>query len=234
MASSTGAPTSWRIMCALGVGPEVVVGLCVERSLEMVVGLLAILKAGGAYLPLDPEYPAERLDYMMRDAGLGLLLTHSSLAATLPIPGGITRILLDRADTSGELVTAPSLNLHPEHPAYMIYTSESTGKPKGTANTHYGLLNRLSWMQDAYLLMPDDVVLQKTPFSFDVSVWEFFWPLITGARLALAAPGMHRDPAGLVETICKQGVTTLHFVPSMLKVFLSPVLHRGTAPHLQR
>jgi non-ribosomal peptide synthetase component F/acyl carrier protein len=221
-------------LCALGVGPEVVVGLCVERSLEMVVGLLAILKAGGAYLPLDPEYPAERLDYMMRDAGLGLLLTHSSLAATLPIPGGITRILLDRADTSGELVTAPSLNLHPEHPAYMIYTSGSTGKPKGTANTHYGLLNRLSWMQDAYLLMPDDVVLQKTPFSFDVSVWEFFWPLITGARLALAAPGMHRDPAGLVETICKQGVTTLHFVPSMLKVFLSPVLHRGTAPHLQR
>jgi amino acid adenylation domain-containing protein len=208
-------------LCALGVGPEVVVGLCVERSLEMVVGILAILKAGGAYLPLDPEYPAERLDYMVRDAGLGLLLTHSSLAATFPIPVGITRIFLDRADTSGELVTAPSLSLHPEHLAYMIYTSGSTGKPKGAANTHYGLLNRLSWMQDAYLLRPDDVVLQKTPFSFDVSVWEFFWPLITGARLVLAAPGVHRDPAGLVETICKQGVTTLHFVPSMLKVFLS-------------
>jgi amino acid adenylation domain-containing protein len=158
---------------------------------------------------------------MMGDARLGLLLTHGSLAATLPIPAGITRILLDRADTSGELETAPSVKLYPEHLVYMIYTSGSTGKPKGAANTHYGLLNRLSWMQDAYLLMPDDVVLQKTPFSFDVSVWELFWALITGARLVLAAPGVHRDPAGLVETICKHGVTTLHFVPSMLKVFLS-------------
>ena len=214
---------------ALGVGPDVLVGLCIERSLEMVVGLLAVLKAGGAYVPLDPEYPAERLQYMMNDAGLRVLLTHSSLAAALPIPAGLRRILLDQEDTAGEPDTAPSIDLHPEHLAYMIYTSGSTGTPKGAANTHDGLHNRLGWMQDAYRLTNEDVVLQKTPFSFDVSVWEFFWPLVTGARLVLAAPGAHRDPALLVETIRRQGVTTLHFVPSMLQVFLA---HEG-AQHCQ-
>ena len=111
--------------------------------------------------------------------------------------------------------------MHPENLAYLIYTSGSTGKPKGAGNTHAGLHNRLAWMQDAYGLTAADVVLQKTPFSFDVSVWEFFWPLITGARLVLAAPGAHRDPARLVETIRRQGVTTLHFVPSMLQAFLA-------------
>ena len=105
----------------------------------------------------------------------------------------------------------------------MIYTSGSTGQPKGAANTHAGLLNRLAWMQDAYGLTGDDVVLQKTPFSFDVSVWEFFWPLIAGARLVVAAPGAHRDPAQLVETIREHGVTTLHFVPSMLQAFMEHV-----------
>src|SRR5262249_4312825 len=206
---------------ARGVGPEVVVGLCLERSPAMVVALLAILKAGGAYLPLDPEYPAERLRYMMTDARLGLLLTDSRLAARLPVASAVQWLLLDKEDTSGAPDTAPGVALHPEHLAYMIYTSGSTGKPKGAANTHGGLHNRLRWMQDAYLLTPDDVVLQKTPFGFDVSVWEFFWPLMTGARLVLAAPGVHRDPAALAATICRQGVTTLHFVPSMLSVFLA-------------
>src|SRR5262249_46650114 len=117
--------------------------------------------------------------------------------------------------------TALAIDLHPDHLAYMIYTSGSTGQPKGAANTHAGLHNRLAWMQNEYRLTPDDVVLQKTPFSFDVSVWEFFWPLIAGARLVLAEPGAHRDPARLVETIRLHGVTTLHFVPSMLKAFLA-------------
>ncbi|MGA9033189.1 MAG: condensation domain-containing protein, partial [Sulfuricaulis sp.] len=191
----------------LGVGPETVVGLCVERSPEMVIGLLGILKAGAAYLPLDPEYPVERLNDMMRDSGLNVLLMQSSLVAAVPSPTGVTRILLDQDDMRAEPTTAPSVDLHPENLVYLIYTSGSTGKPKGAANTHHGLCNRLAWMQDAYKLTDQDVVLQKTPFSFDVSVWEFFWPLITGARLVLAAPGAHRDPARLVETIRQQGVT---------------------------
>ena len=152
----------------------------------------------------------------------------------LPLQDGVTRILLE-LDTSAAsssalaAVNAPPLDdLHADHLAYMIYTSGSTGKPKGAANTHAGLHNRLAWMQDAYGLTGDDVVLQKTPFSFDVSVWEFFWPLIVGAKLVMAAPGAHRDPARLVETIRHEGVTTLHFVPSMLQAFIEHVAVEGS------
>ncbi len=224
----------------LGVGPDVLVGVCAERSLELVVGLLAVLKAGGAYLPLDPEYPAGRLTDMVSDAGLRVVLLQGVAAGALPLQEGVTRILLDldeRGDETSALtsskaltsVSAPSLDdLHADHLAYMIYTSGSTGKPKGAANTHAGLHNRLAWMQDAYGLTGDDVVLQKTPFSFDVSVWEFFWPLIVGARLVVAAPGAHRDPARLVETIRRQRVTTLHFVPSMLQAFVEHVAWQQT------
>ena len=203
-----------------GVGPEVVVGLCIERSLDMLIGLLGVLKAGGAYLPLDPEYPTERLEYMMADVGVGLLLTHSSLSKALSILGKKKRVLLDHENVLKESNTLPSLCLHSENVAYIIFTSGSTGKPKGAANTHNALYNRLSWMQRAYHLTAEDAVLQKTPFSFDVSVWEFFWPLITGARLVLAAPGAHHNPAQLVELIKAQGITTLHFVPSMLQAFI--------------
>ncbi|HUS17077.1 MAG TPA: amino acid adenylation domain-containing protein, partial [Chloroflexia bacterium] len=162
----------------------------------------------------------QRLEYMMAEAGLALLLTHSSLLPTLAIPTALKCILLDQENPLDEPTTAPAVHLHPEHLAYVIFTSGSTGQPKGAANTHQGLHNRLQWMQDAYLLTNEDTVLQKTPFSFDVSVWEFFWPLIVGARLVLAAPGAHRDPARLIETIRMQGVTTLHFVPSMLQAFV--------------
>src|SRR5262249_55638701 len=159
---------------ALGVGAESVVGVCLERSLELVVALIGILKAGGAYLPLDPEYPAERLHYMMPDTRLTVLLTHSSVAASLIIPRGLRCVLLDQEDMSGKPKTALSTTPHPEQLVYTIFTSGSTGKPKGAANTHSALHNRLSWMQEAYRLTPGDAVLQKTPFSFDVSVWEFF------------------------------------------------------------
>ena len=206
-----------RLM-ALGVKPESKVGIAVERSVEMVVGLLAILKAGGAYVPLDPEYPAERLSYMLADSGISLLLTQSGL--DLP-QSAVPVLLLDTLDVSAEKVTNPDVMLSPENLAYVIYTSGSTGKPKGAANRHSALFNRLAWMQDAYELTPEDTVLQKTPFSFDVSVWEFFWPLITGAKLAVANPGDHRDPARLVELIQQYEVTTLHFVPSMLQAFLA-------------
>ncbi|MFL6966766.1 non-ribosomal peptide synthase/polyketide synthase [Pseudomonas alvandae] len=205
-----------------GVGPDVLVGIAVERSVEMVLGLLAILKAGGAYVPLDPEYPRDRLAYMFEDSGIGLLLTQQHLLDVLPIPDGLRSLVLDLPD-DGVYASRdgnPDVEVHGENLAYVIYTSGSTGKPKGAGNRHSALVNRLCWMQQAYGLDASDSVLQKTPFSFDVSVWEFFWPLLTGSTLVVAAPGAHRDPALLIELITAQGITTLHFVPSMLQAFV--------------
>ncbi|MES2940790.1 MAG: amino acid adenylation domain-containing protein [Pseudomonadota bacterium] len=189
-----------------GVGPDDLVGIRMQRSLEMVVGLLGILKAGAAYLPLDPEDPPERLDFMLADARPRLVLTQERVR---------------------ELVLSQE---HPDHAlpgrawpaqlAYVIYTSGSTGRPKGVGIGHAGIVNRLHWMQQAYGLAPDDRVLQKTPFGFDVSVWEFFWPLLHGARLVVARPGGHQDAAYLADLIAREGVTTLHFVPPMLEAFL--------------
>ncbi|SUD30354.1 peptide synthase [Pseudomonas fluorescens] len=204
-----------------GAGPDGLVGIALERSLEMVIGLLAILKAGGAYVPLDPEYPSDRLAYMMQDSGITLLLSQRSLLDTLPVPANVRTLCLDEPAPDTYASTNPQVCLNPQNLAYVIYTSGSTGKPKGAANRHCALVNRLCWMQQAYGLTAHDTVLQKTPFSFDVSVWEFFWPLMTGARLAIANPGDHRDPARLVELINRHHVTTLHFVPSMLQVFLA-------------
>ncbi|MBL1266132.1 amino acid adenylation domain-containing protein, partial [Candidatus Methylomicrobium oryzae] len=212
-----------RYLIERGIGPEVPVGIAMERSFDLVVGLLAIVKAGGAYLPLDPDYPADRLAYMIADAGIGLVLSHGAVIETfrpLCTPQCVAYDL-DTLDLSGQPDTAPEVALHPAHPVYLIYTSGSTGKPKGATNTHEALANRLHWMQAAYPLGPHDTVLQKTPFSFDVSVWEFLWPLLTGARLAIALPGEHRDPRALAGTMQRQQVTTLHFVPSMLAEFVS-------------
>ncbi|MBV4551044.1 non-ribosomal peptide synthase/polyketide synthase [Pseudomonas sp. SWRI102] len=204
-----------------GVRPDSLVGICVERSVEMVVGLLAIHKAGGAYVPLDPEYPQDRLAYMIEDSGVALLLTQRSLMAGLPTDG-VEVITLDQpaAWLDGYSARRPDISVDPLNLAYVIYTSGSTGKPKGAGNSHAALVNRLCWMQHAYGLDGGDAVLQKTPFSFDVSVWEFFWPLMTGARLVVAAPGAHRDPQELIETINRHGISTLHFVPSMLQAFI--------------
>ncbi|RKH35463.1 amino acid adenylation domain-containing protein [Corallococcus praedator] len=205
----------------LGVGPDRLVALCLERSLEMVVGLLGILKAGGAYVPLDPEYPRERLEYMLADAAAPVLLTQARLAAGLP-HGGAAVVCLDSDWEAVAREGAERLDVAVEGRglAYVIYTSGSTGRPKGAMNTHAAICNRLHWMQEAYGLDASDRVLQKTPFSFDVSVWEFFWPLMTGARLVLARPGGHREPAYLTDTINHERITTLHFVPSMLRPFL--------------
>uniref|UniRef100_UPI0009EC47EB non-ribosomal peptide synthase/polyketide synthase n=1 Tax=Pseudomonas sp. NBRC 111119 TaxID=1661034 RepID=UPI0009EC47EB len=209
----------WLI--ARGAGPDSLVGICVDRSLEMVIGLLAILKAGAAYVPLDPEYPADRLAYMIEDSAISVLLTQGIVADGLPIDG-VELVRLDQAGAWLDSMpgTPPGVAVAPEHLAYVIYTSGSTGRPKGAGNSHRALVNRLCWMQQAYVLGAGDVVLQKTPFSFDVSVWEFFWPLMTGARLVLAAPGAHRDPEQLMCTIVEYQVTTLHFVPSMLQAFI--------------
>ncbi|MBC3499749.1 amino acid adenylation domain-containing protein, partial [Pseudomonas sp. SWRI67] len=205
----------------LGVGPDVLVGIAMERSLEMVIGLLGIVKAGGAYVPLDPEYPQDRLSYMFEDSGIALLLTQSHLRDALPIPAGLRSLDLDVEDLTGYSDANPGIDVAPLNLAYVIYTSGSTGRPKGAGNSHQALVNRLWWMQKAYGLDASDSVLQKTPFSFDVSVWEFFWPLMTGARLVMAQPGAHRDPQLLVDTINQYAISTLHFVPSMLQAFMT-------------
>lgn len=205
----------------MGVGPDSLVGVCMERSLEMVVALYGVLKASGAYVPIDPEYPEERIAFMLEDAHVPVLLSQRSVAEQLP-QGDWKLVCLDRDwDEIGTGNTAnPSRTVSAGNLAYMIYTSGSTGRPKGAMNTHGGISNRLLWMQDRYGLSESDTVLQKTPFSFDVSVWEFFWPLLVGARLVLARPGGHRDAGYLVDLIKKEQVTVMHFVPPMLQVFL--------------
>ncbi|QBF26728.1 amino acid adenylation domain-containing protein [Pseudomonas tructae] len=206
-------------LIGLGVKPDDRVAICVERGLSMVVGLLAILKAGAAYVPVDPDYPVERIRHMLADSAPVAVLVH---AATRHVPDSIGIIDLDLPTWHALPERNPCLNgLMANHLAYVIYTSGSTGLPKGVMNEHAGVVNRLLWMQDAYQLGSDDVVLQKTPFSFDVSVWELLWPLQAGARLVMARPGGHRDPQYLREIIRSEGVSTLHFVPSMLDVFLA-------------
>ena len=204
-----------------GVGPEQLVGLCMKRSLELVVGLLGVLKAGGAYVPLEPDYPQERLTFMVADTGVGVVLSTEQYQGAVK-GAGIRVLSLDTewAQVAGESGEAIESGVRPENLAYVIYTSGSTGKPKGVMNTHQGLCNRLWWMQQQYGLGENDRVLQKTPYSFDVSVWEFLWPLMSGARLVMARPEGHRDSRYLVEVIEREQITTMHFVPSMLQVFV--------------
>ncbi|KAB0570175.1 non-ribosomal peptide synthetase [Pseudomonas palleroniana] len=202
-------------LMALGVQPGARVAICVERGLEMVVGLYAILKAGAGYVPLDPAYPLERIAYMLKDSAPWVVLAQDTTHTLL---GQVPVVDLDRPTWQHLSAENPQVA---SQTAYVIYTSGSTGQPKGVINEHAGVVNRLLWMQDEYGLTADDTVLQKTPFSFDVSVWEFFWPLLSGARLVMARPGGHKDPAYLCEVIEAERVTTLHFVPSMLEVFLA-------------
>ncbi|WP_175999805.1 non-ribosomal peptide synthetase/type I polyketide synthase [Burkholderia vietnamiensis] len=208
-------------LIALGVAPDTLVGVAMERSLDMIVALLAILKAGGAYVPVDPDYPAERVRFMIDHAQLRWLLTQQHLLAALPDTGAQAIVVdRDKLDLDAVPTSNPTPELNGDNLAYMIYTSGSTGRPKGALNTHRAIVNRILWMQHAYALDADDAVLQKTPFSFDVSVWEFFWPLVTGARLVFARPGGQRETDYLVELIERERITTLHFVPSMLRAFL--------------
>lgn len=205
---------------AQGVSLETKVGVYMQRSLEMVVALLGIIKAGGAYVPVDPNYPTARVEFMLGDINSPLLLTQAQLVDQVPATGA-EKIALDTLDLSAYPDTNPELEIAPDNLAYMIYTSGSTGNPKGTMNTHAGICNRLLWMQAEYQLDGSDSVLQKTPFSFDVSVWEFFWPLMTGARLVIARPEGHKDTGYLIDLIQSAGITTLHFVPSMLSLFVA-------------
>ena len=213
-----------------GAGPETVVAVCVERSPEMVAGLLGVLKAGACYLPLDPDYPRQRLAFLIEDAQAPLLLTQRRLLDRLPASGARV-IFLDSPATEiaahGTARPAPAGRPDPDNLAYVIYTSGSTGSPKGVMVPHRGLLNRIAWAARAYPVTAADRILQKASFSFDFSVWECFAPLLAGARLVLAAPGGQRDPAYLARRIAEQGVTLVHFVPSMLPSFLA-------APGLER
>jgi len=230
---------------AEGVSPNTFVGVCLERSDALVCALLATMESGGAFVPIDPSYPRARLQSMIDDAALPVLITSRDLKPELTsLTGDQVSILttdeLDdegpirasrsRAESrgscsvtqlSGEGAKAAKTDL-----AYMIYTSGSTGKPKGALNHHGGIVNRLRWMQQAFGLESDDRVLQKTPASFDVSVWEFFWPLMAGATLVIAEPEGHKDPGYLADVIEEERITTLHFVPSMLRTFLEQ--KRGT------
>ena len=213
---------------ARGAGPDVPVGVHLERSPALVVSLLAVLKAGGAYLALDPEHPPARLGFMMADSGARLVVSRNGGAGLGEVPAGVEVLAPDEdggeEDVAGEprgaAPGASQVAVSERNLAYVLYTSGSTGQPKGVMTEHRSIMNRLFWMQDAYPLQAADAVLQKTPFGFDVSVWEFFWPLMQGARLVLARPGGHMDPAYLADLIHREGVTVLHFVPSMLELFL--------------
>ena len=208
-----------RLLQSKGVKPDSIVGVCAHRSVEMVVSLLGILKAGGAYLPLDPEYPRKRLDYMVQESQCAVILAQKGLVEALPSGTAIIAVddiagVADFADSN------PPFSGTSDNLAYVIYTSGSTGNPKGVMNTHKGIVNRLLWMQDAFALCATDTVVQKTPYSFDVSVWEFFWPLMTGARLVVARPEGHKDTDYLLDLIQREKITIIHFVPSMLRLFL--------------
>ena len=211
-----------RYLQRQGVGPESRVAICLERSFDLVVALLATLKVGAAYVPLDTSYPPERLRFMLEDAQAAVLVTQAEQLDTLPTRAETSPVCLAREaaqiqqEARGNLGVAMSA----ENLAYVIYTSGSTGRPKGVMNAHAGVCNRLLWMQATYGLTPEDRVLQKTPFSFDVSVWEFFWPLLVGAQLVIAKPEGHKDSHYLIELMVQQAVTTVHFVPSMLAAFL--------------
>jgi non-ribosomal peptide synthetase component F len=206
-------------LIALGVGPDARVAICAERSLEMVIGLYAILKAGGAYVPLDPAYPRDRLAYQLDDCAPALLLAQRALQA-LVADATVPTFWLDDLSQLPVLEQNPQpAGLTAQHLAYVIYTSGSTGQPKGVMNQHDGVANRLLWAQQQFALDGRDRVLQKTPFGFDVSVWEFFLPLMTGAQLVMARPGGHQDPQYLAECTQANAISVVHFVPSMLQAF---------------
>jgi amino acid adenylation domain-containing protein len=200
-----------------GAGPEARVGVCLERGVEMVVGLLAALKAGAAYVPLDPTYPIDRLEYMARDAGVKLMVTQERFLTVIGACGAAP-VCVDRearqiaAETEGD----PSVSASPDNLVYVLYTSGSTGKPKGVAISHLSLCNHMKWVCTQFSITERDSMLQKTPFTFDASVWEFYAPLLTGGRMVIARPDGHRDTAYLIDRIREYQVTLLQVAPTLL------------------
>ena len=211
-----------HLLQGLGVGTEVLVGICLERSLEMVVGLLAILKAGGAYVPLDPAYPKERLAFMLKDAQVKVLVTQEQLLSELPAPDGTVVVCLERDWhlIAQEPASPPETRVTPDNLAYVIYTSGSTGQPKGVLGLHRGAVNRFHWMWESYPFEAGEVCCQKTSLSFVDSVWETFGPLLRGVPLVIASDVAAKDPQQLVELLAEEDVTRLVLVPSLLRVLL--------------
>jgi surfactin family lipopeptide synthetase A len=224
-----------QLACLLqekGVTPGTVVGLMMERSLEMMTGIFGILKAGGAYLPIEPGYPEERINYMLADSSAGVLLSKvSEVSGNVEVIDLSNVINVDSYARQNPPTQLTQLT-HPTHPGYVIYTSGSTGKPKGVVVEHHSVVNRLKWMQKAYPLNQRDRILQKTTITFDVSVWELFWWAFEGASLCLLEPGGEKNPAVLVDTIDREKVTVMHFVPSMLNIFLEYLEQRGISRRL--
>ncbi|MGE5632635.1 MAG: amino acid adenylation domain-containing protein [Caulobacteraceae bacterium] len=209
------------VLRAKGVKPDKIVGIMVERSFEMIIGIMGILKAGGAYLPIDPEYPHDRIEYMLEDSGTDILLTQSDFQDVIAFKGEIV-ILDDMRLYKGSFDNLETIN-KPDNLAYVIYTSGSTGKPKGVMIEHKAIVNRLKWMQKKYPIGAEDVILQKTPYTFDVSVWELLWWSLEGSSVCFLAPKEEKDPESIMNAIAKHGVTVIHFVPSMLSTFLEHV-----------
>ncbi|UGQ42944.1 non-ribosomal peptide synthase/polyketide synthase [Rhodococcus aetherivorans] len=215
-----------RHLVSVGVGPESLVGLAMRRSVDLLVGMYAVVEAGGGYVPVDPDQPAERNGYILEVAEPVVVLTTTRDGFEAPAESSVRVLAVDAVDVAA-LSDAPLTDadrtapLRPSNTAYVIFTSGSTGRPKGVGVSHAAIVNRLVWMQGRYGLTAEDVVLQKTPFTFDVSVWEFFWPLQVGARLVVAAPDGHRDPGYLAAVMRARSVTVAHFVPSMLAVFVA-------------
>ncbi len=202
----------------MGVKQETLVPISVDRSLEMIIGILAILKAGGAYVPVDPTYPQKRIDYIMEDVQSPFVLTQSRYSDSFEVP----KLFLDDTSIySKESTSSPEVKIKDSSLAYVIYTSGTTGNPKGVMNAHAGIYNRLLWMQDHFAVTSKDNVLQKTNFCFDVSVWELILPLISGSRLVFAKPEGHKDPKYIEQVLIDESITLMHFVPSMLSIFLS-------------
>lgn len=208
-------------LISLGLQPNQPVGVCLYRSPRMSVALLAILKAAGAYVPFDPDFPIDRLSFMAEDTGIRILISDASVAPAQQLGVANTIWMDDLASmVHGQSLDNPTIPFGPDALFNIIYTSGSTGNPKGVMVPHQGIINRLQWMQEAYPIDANDRILQKTPYSFDVSVWELFWPLMQGATLVFAKPDGHKDPIYLRDTIKTNNITVLHFVPSMLGVFL--------------
>lgn len=207
-----------RLLREKGVKQDSIVVIMVYRSLEMIIGIMGILKAGGAYLPIDPEYPKDRIQYMLEDSGTKLLLTETALQGRVKFKGEIID-LKDKGVYSGEIEKLQNINT-PQNLAYIIYTSGSTGKPKGVMIEHQGVVNRINWMQKKYPLDENSVILQKTPFTFDVSVWELFWWSFVGAGVCMLEPGGEKEPEKIIKAVENYKITTMHFVPSMLNIFL--------------
>ncbi|WP_245672135.1 non-ribosomal peptide synthetase, partial [Nocardia anaemiae] len=212
-----------RDLVRRGVGPESLVAVAMRRSIEMVVAIFGVLRAGGAYVPIDPDHPAERSEYVLSSAAPVCVLTTTGTGVDTDAPlVFVERPVRSVADASNfdDLPTGSIATLLPDNTAYVIYTSGSTGRPKGVAITHRQMANQFRWAQRTYPHGPGDVVLHKTPITFDISTWELFWTLQTGAAVVIAEPDGHRDPAYLARIIDEFSINTVHFVPSMLDAFL--------------